>query len=94
MLVRMQRKRTLLHCHGIASWYNHSANQSGGSSDNWTQYFLYILICFCNKYLLIRGFVDLIMSISAGYSVSIYYSITKILKKMESFICIMLYNTI
>jgi hypothetical protein len=21
---------------GIASWYNHSGNQSGGSSENWT----------------------------------------------------------
>jgi hypothetical protein len=21
---------------GIASWYNHSGNQSGGFSDNWT----------------------------------------------------------
>jgi hypothetical protein len=23
---------------GIASWYNHSENQSGGSSENWTKY--------------------------------------------------------
>ena len=21
---------------GVASWYNHSGNQSGGSSENWT----------------------------------------------------------
>jgi hypothetical protein len=27
---------TLLHCCGIASWYNHSENQSGSSSENWT----------------------------------------------------------
>jgi hypothetical protein len=27
---------------GIASWYNHSGNQSGGSSENWTQYYLRI----------------------------------------------------
>jgi hypothetical protein len=25
---------------GIASWYNHSGNQSGGFSENWTQYYL------------------------------------------------------
>ena len=25
---------------GIASWYNHSGNQFGGSSENWTQYYL------------------------------------------------------
>jgi hypothetical protein len=24
---------------GIASWYNHSGNQSGGSSENWTYYY-------------------------------------------------------
>jgi hypothetical protein len=24
---------------GIASWYNHFGNQSGGSSENWTQYY-------------------------------------------------------
>jgi hypothetical protein len=24
---------------GIASWYNHSENQSGGPSDNWTEYY-------------------------------------------------------
>ena len=24
---------------GIASWYNHSGNQSGSSSENWTQYY-------------------------------------------------------
>ena len=24
---------------GIASWFNHSGNQSGGSSENWTQYY-------------------------------------------------------
>jgi hypothetical protein len=25
---------------GIASWYNHSGNQSDGSSENWTKYYL------------------------------------------------------
>jgi hypothetical protein len=25
---------------GIASWYNHSGNQSGSSSENWTEYYL------------------------------------------------------
>jgi hypothetical protein len=25
---------------GIASWYKHSGNQSGGSSENWTEYYL------------------------------------------------------
>jgi hypothetical protein len=25
---------------GIASWYNHSVNQFGGSSKNWTLYYL------------------------------------------------------
>jgi hypothetical protein len=25
---------------GIASWYNHSGIQSGGSSQNWTYYYL------------------------------------------------------
>jgi hypothetical protein len=25
---------------GIASWYNHSGNQSGGFSETWTKYFL------------------------------------------------------
>jgi hypothetical protein len=25
---------------GIASWYNHSGNQLGNSSENWTQYYL------------------------------------------------------
>jgi hypothetical protein len=25
---------------GIASWYNHSGNQFGGSAENWTQYYL------------------------------------------------------
>jgi hypothetical protein len=25
---------------GIASWYNHSGNQCGGSSENWTYYYL------------------------------------------------------
>jgi len=25
---------------GIASWYNHSGNQPGGSSENWVQYYL------------------------------------------------------
>jgi hypothetical protein len=24
----------------IASWYNHFRNQSGGSSENWTDFFL------------------------------------------------------
>jgi hypothetical protein len=24
---------------GIASWYNHSGNQSGGSSENWTLFY-------------------------------------------------------
>jgi hypothetical protein len=24
---------------GIASWYNHSGKQSGGSSENWTEYY-------------------------------------------------------
>ena len=24
---------------GIASWYNHSGNQFGGSSENWAQYY-------------------------------------------------------
>jgi hypothetical protein len=24
---------------GIASWYNHSGNQSGGSSESWTKYY-------------------------------------------------------
>jgi hypothetical protein len=24
---------------GIASWYNHSGNQSGGSSENWALYY-------------------------------------------------------
>jgi hypothetical protein len=28
---------------GIASLYNHSGNQSGGSSENWTQYYRKIL---------------------------------------------------
>jgi hypothetical protein len=39
MLVRMWRKKTLLHVGGIAGWYNHSGNQSGGSSENWTKYY-------------------------------------------------------
>jgi len=25
---------------GIADWYNHSGNQSGGSSENWTFHYL------------------------------------------------------
>jgi hypothetical protein len=25
---------------GIASWYNHSGNEFGGSSENWTLYYL------------------------------------------------------
>jgi hypothetical protein len=25
---------------GIVSWYHHSGNQSGGSSENWTRYYL------------------------------------------------------
>ena len=25
---------------GIVNWYNHSGNQSGGSSENWTYYYL------------------------------------------------------
>jgi len=25
---------------GIANWYNHSGNQSGGSSENWTLHYL------------------------------------------------------
>jgi hypothetical protein len=29
----------LLHCCGIASLYNHSGNQSDGSSENWTYYY-------------------------------------------------------
>jgi hypothetical protein len=38
MLVRMWRKRNTLPpiVGGIASLYNHSGNQSGGSSENWT----------------------------------------------------------
>jgi hypothetical protein len=28
---------------GIASWYNHSGNQSGISSENWTYYYQRIL---------------------------------------------------
>jgi len=28
---------TLLHCWWNCNWYNHSGNQSGGSSENWTQ---------------------------------------------------------
>jgi hypothetical protein len=31
---------TLLHYLGITSWYNYSGNQSGGSSENWTYYYL------------------------------------------------------
>jgi hypothetical protein len=27
---------------GTASWYNHSRNQSGGSSENWTYFYLKI----------------------------------------------------
>jgi hypothetical protein len=30
------KRGTLLHFGGIASFYNHSGNQSGGSSENWT----------------------------------------------------------
>jgi len=41
MLVRMWRKRSTppFFC-GIASWYNHSGNQSGSSSENWKEYYL------------------------------------------------------
>jgi len=34
MLARMWRNSSIVG--GIASWYNHSGNQSGGSSENWT----------------------------------------------------------
>jgi hypothetical protein len=29
-------RATVIHCWWDASWYNHSGNQSGGSSENWT----------------------------------------------------------
>jgi hypothetical protein len=35
MLVRMWRKEHSSIAGGIASWYNHSGNQSGDSSENW-----------------------------------------------------------
>jgi hypothetical protein len=30
-----EEKGTFLHCFWIENWYNHSGNQSGGSSENW-----------------------------------------------------------
>jgi hypothetical protein len=30
------KRGTLIHCWWIANWYNHSGNQSVGSSENWT----------------------------------------------------------
>jgi hypothetical protein len=30
---------------GIASWYNHYQNQFGGSSENWTYYYLRTQLC-------------------------------------------------
>ena len=29
---------------GVANWYNHSGNQSGGSSENWAPHFQKILL--------------------------------------------------
>jgi hypothetical protein len=36
MLTRMWRKEYSSIVGGIARWYNHSGNQSGVSSENWT----------------------------------------------------------
>jgi hypothetical protein len=35
---------------GIASLYNHSGNQSGGSSENWTQYYsgAHFMLAICH----------------------------------------------
>jgi hypothetical protein len=38
---------------GVASLYNHSGGQSGGSSENWTQFNIWksiTLICYINKF--------------------------------------------
>jgi len=53
MLARMWRKKnTLPLLVGLQAAYSHSANQSGGSSDNWTFYYLktkhappHVLLC-------------------------------------------------
>jgi hypothetical protein len=34
-----KEKHLFLHAGGIASWYNHSGNQFGVSSENWTLYY-------------------------------------------------------
>jgi hypothetical protein len=33
---KKKKKKTSSIAGGIASWYNHSRNQFGGSSENWT----------------------------------------------------------
>jgi hypothetical protein len=39
MLAMMWKKKNSSTVAGIANWYNHSGNQFGGSSDNWTWYY-------------------------------------------------------